>query len=65
MAQRDEKDVVVEEAVVPVMDINRFLVNNPRNKSLGDMLRVLFRGKIKTEAEWSTEVDSVINRRIN
>ncbi len=65
MAQRDENEVLVETAAAPGMDINRFLAKNPKDKSLGDMFRVLHRGKIKTEAEWSTEVDSVINRRIN
>lgn len=63
MAKRDDEEVV-EEAAVPVMDIGRYLAKNTKGKSIDDMLKVLHRGKIKTEAEWAVEVDSVINRRV-
>jgi len=60
----DGDNTTTEEVAVPVMDINRYLVKNPKDKSIGDMLRVMCRGKIKTEADWNTEIDAVINRRV-
>jgi hypothetical protein len=60
----DGDNTTTEEVAVPVMDINRYLVKNPKDKSIGDMLKVMYRGKIKTEADWKTEIESVINRRV-
>jgi hypothetical protein len=44
-------------------DINRYLQKKDYGKSIADMLRVLFKGQMKTETEWAEQVKTVINRR--
>jgi hypothetical protein len=44
-------------------DINRYLQKAGHGKSIADMLRVLFKGKMATETEWAAEVNKVINRK--
>ena len=74
MAKRDDTGggTVAEESFseVPVaqeteMGINRYLEKNPHGKALDDMLRVIHRGGIKTEAAWTAQVDAIINRRVH
>jgi hypothetical protein len=45
------------------MDINRYLQKAKYGKSIADMLRVLFKGKMATETEWAAKVNEVINRK--
>jgi hypothetical protein len=45
------------------LDINRYLQKADHGKSIGDMLRVLFKGQMATETEWAAKVNEVINRR--
>jgi hypothetical protein len=45
------------------MDINRYLQKADHGKSIADMLRVLFKGKMATETEWAAKVKEVINRK--
>jgi hypothetical protein len=61
--ENGESDVLV--------DINRYLKMHSDNesnekrlgKSISAMLRVLFKGKIMSEAEWVQNIEEVINRR--
>lgn len=45
------------------MDINRYLKKANYGKSIADMLRVLFKGKLATETEWEKMAQAVINRK--
>jgi hypothetical protein len=45
------------------MDINRYLQKANHGKSISGMLRVLFKGQMATETEWTAKVNEVINRR--
>lgn len=71
MAKRDETGgAVAEESFVEVpvpveMGIGRYLEKNPQGAAIDDMLKVVHRGGIKTEAAWAAEVDAIINRRIH
>lgn len=71
MGRRDDERVAFDGGQVtetmdvsPGMGIDRYLSKHPKDESMGDMLKVLFRGKIMTEAEWTEKTDAIMNRKV-
>jgi hypothetical protein len=54
---------ITANAEAPI-DINRYLQKAQYEKSVADMFRVLYRGKLMTETEWAGKANEVLNRRI-
>ena len=59
-----EKEMAMETSLVK-MDINRYLEKSKISKSLTNLLRVIFKGQMATEAEWETKTKEALNRRAN
>lgn len=66
--KKDEVDdnVSMQEQVPAAveMDIQRYLAKKPNSRSIEDMLKVLFRGQIKTETEWDMAVNNILVRNV-
>jgi hypothetical protein len=59
-----KKEMAMETSLVK-MDINRYLEKSKLNKSLANLLRVIFKGQMATEVEWETKTKEALNRRAN
>jgi hypothetical protein len=57
-----EKEGEVETSLVK-MDINRYLGKSTISKSRANLLRVIFKGQMATEAEWDAKTKEALNRR--
>jgi hypothetical protein len=47
------------------MDINQYLTKSKIGKSLANLLRVIFKDQMATEAEWDAKTEEALNRRAN
>ena len=57
-----EKERTMETSPVK-MDINRYLGKSKISKSLANLLRVMFKGQLATEAEWEAKANEALNGR--
>jgi hypothetical protein len=67
VANKKEDEVVLNEEQIgraPEIDIQKYLAKNPNAKSIDDMLKVLFRGQMKTETEWSKAIKEMLSRKV-
>lgn len=67
VSMQEQDPVATEQEQVPAaveMDIQRYLAKKPNSRSIEDMLKVLFRGQIKTETEWDVVVNNILVRNV-